>query len=99
MDVISVIFGRTGVILECKNAQNIHQCKHCNCKYGNYIMHAVFSPEFWAESSENFNKISDVTWTISSGKAEFAKVVEFVNIVRIFNNFAVPCRLNNSKYV
>ena len=59
-------------------------------------MHAVFNPEIWAENSENFNKIGDVTRTISSGKAEFAKVVEFVNIVRIFDNFVVPCRLNNT---
>ena len=59
-------------------------------------MYAVFNPEIWAENSENFNKISDVTRTISSGKAEFANVVEFVNVVRIFDNFAVPCRLNNT---
>ena len=58
-------------------------------------MYAVFNPEIWAENSENFNKIGDVTRTISLGKAEFANVVEFVNIVRIFDNFAVPCRLNN----
>ena len=58
-------------------------------------MHAVFNPEIWAENSENFNKIG-VTRTISSGKAEFANVVEFVNVVRIFDNFAVPCRLNNT---
>ena len=38
----------------------------------------------------------DLTRTISSGKAEFANVVEFVNVVRIFDNFAVPCRLNNT---
>ena len=54
-----------------------------------------FNPEIWAENSENFNKIGNVKRTISSGKAEFANVVEFVNVVRIFNNFAVPCRLNN----
>ena len=59
-------------------------------------MYAVFNPEIWAENSENFNKIGDVTQTISSGKAEFANVVEFVNAVRIFDNFAVPCRLNNT---
>ena len=56
-------------------------------------MYAVFNPEIWAENSENFG---DVTQTISSGKAEFANVVEFVNAVRIFDNFAVPCRLNNT---
>ena len=58
-------------------------------------MHAVFNPEIWAENSENFNKISDVTQTVSSGKAEFANVVEFVDVVWIFDNFMVPCRLNN----
>ena len=58
-------------------------------------MYAVFNPEIWAENSKIFNKISDVTRTISSGKAEFSIVVEFVNVVRIFDNFAVPCRLNN----
>ena len=42
-------------------------------------MQAVFNPEIWAENSENFNKIGDVTRTISSGKAEFACIVEFVN--------------------
>ena len=56
-------------------------------------MHAVFIPKIWAENSEIFNKIGDVTRTISSGK-EFANVVEFVNVVRIFDSFAVPCRLN-----
>ena len=61
-------------------------------------MYAVFNPEIWAENSENFNKIGDVTRTISSGKAEFANVVEFVNVVRIFDNFAVPCRLNNTSW-
>ena len=59
-------------------------------------MYAVFNPGIWAENSKNFNKIGDVTRTISSGKAEFANVVEFVNVVRIFDNFAVPCRLNNT---
>ena len=59
-------------------------------------MYAVFNPEIWAENSENFNKIGDVTRTISSGKAEFANVVEFVNVVRIFDHLAVPCRLNNT---
>ena len=58
-------------------------------------MHAVFNPEIWAENSENFNKFGDVKWTISSGKAEFANTVKFVNIVQIFDNLAVPCRLNN----
>ena len=58
-------------------------------------MHAVFNPEIWAENSKNFNKIGDVTQTISSGKAEFANVVKFVNVVRIFDNFTVSCRLNN----
>ena len=53
-------------------------------------MYAVFNPEIWAENSEHFNKIGDVTRTISSGKAEF------VNVVRIFDNFAVPCRLNDT---
>ena len=38
-------------------------------------MHAVFNPKVWAENSENFNKIGDVTRTTSSGKAEFANVV------------------------
>ena len=59
-------------------------------------MYAVFNLEIWAENSENFNKIGDVTRTISSGKAEFANVVEFVNVVRIFDNLAVSCRLNNT---
>ena len=59
-----------------------------------FLWKSALNPEIWAENSENFNIIGDVTWTISSGKAEFANV-EFVNIVRIFDNFAVPCRLNN----
>ena len=59
-------------------------------------MHAVLNPKIWDENSENFNKIGDVTWTISTGKAEFANVVEFVNVVRIFDNFGTPCRLNNT---
>ena len=46
-------------------------------------MHAVFNPEIWAENSENSNKIGNVTRTISLGKAEFANVVEFVNVVWI----------------
>ena len=59
-------------------------------------MHADFNPDIWAENSENFNKLGNVTRTISSRKAEFANVVEFVNVVRIFDNFAVPCRLTNT---
>ena len=59
-------------------------------------MYAVLNPEIWAENTENFNKIGNVTRTINSGKAEFANVVEFVNVVRSFDNFAVPCRLNNT---
>ena len=59
-------------------------------------MHADFNPDIWAENSENFNKLGDVTWTISSRKAEFSNVVEFVNVVRIFVNFVVPCRLTNT---
>ena len=58
-------------------------------------MHAVFNPEIWAENSKNFNKIGNVTRTVSSGKAEFANFVKFVNVVQIFDNFAVPCSLNN----
>ena len=60
------------------------------------MMHVVFNLEIWAENSENFNRIRHVVQTISFGKAEFANVVEFVNIVRIFDNFTVPCRLNNT---
>ena len=46
------------------------------------------SSEIWAENRKNFNKIGDVTQTISS---EFANIVEFVNIVRIFDTFMVSC--------
>ena len=49
------------------------------------------SSEIWAENRKNFNKIGDVTQTISSEKAEFANIVEFVNIVRIFDTFTVSC--------
>ena len=41
-------------------------------------MPAVFYPEIWAENNKNFNKVGDVTRTISLGKAEFAMVVKFV---------------------
>ena len=54
-------------------------------------MHAVFNPEIWAENSKNFNKIGNVTRTISLGKTEFVNIVEFVNVVRIFDNFVVLC--------
>ena len=38
-------------------------------------MHTVFIHEIWAENSENFNKIGNVTQTISLGKAEFTNIV------------------------
>ena len=37
-------------------------------------------PKIWAENSENFNKIGDLTRTISSGKTEFANVVELLTL-------------------